>query len=98
MLLVQGDNVDVEVKYHLTSGFAVVLHNSDAFSRYCVLHGVSHFLHDFVQVRHFFLWNRVNVLGVFLWHDECVTDVYGLYAREHNYFLVLVDNACSARI
>ena len=86
--------MNVQVKYNLTSGFAVVLNDSDAFSVYCLIYGVSQFLHDFVQVRYFFLWDLVDVLVVRFGHDERVANVYGLYAQERNYFVILIDYVC----
>ena len=94
MVLVHGNYVHVQVKNDLPRCFAVVLDDSNAFRVYCLLHGVSHFLNDRVQVCCFFLWNLVDVLVMLLWNNERVTDVYGLYAHERNYFFVLVDYAC----
>jgi hypothetical protein len=90
----RGDYVNVHVEYDLAGGCAVVLDDSDAFSVYCFLYGVSYFLHDSVQVSYFVLWNLVDVLVMFFGYNKGVAYVYGLDTHERDYFVVFVDYAC----
>ncbi len=93
MVFVHGNYVNVHVKNDLPSGFAVVLHDADSFRVCSLLYGISQFLHDFIQVRYFFLWNLVDVLVMLFRNDKGVTHVYGLDAHERDYVFILVDCA-----
>jgi hypothetical protein len=48
--LLHGNDMDMKVKDHLASGFAVILYNSDAFRVYRRLYGIGHFLNSLGQV------------------------------------------------
>jgi 5-methyltetrahydropteroyltriglutamate--homocysteine methyltransferase len=92
--LIHGDNVNVKVKYYLTSNFAVILHDSDAFSVFSSFYGMSHFLNNLEQMRHFFLRNLENVLVMFLGYHQRVTHIDGAVAQKSHDFFILINKAC----
>ena len=95
--LISRNNMNVQVKYLLTSSLSVLLNYADSVSFCSLLDGEGDSFDNSMEIGNLFLWNFVNGYVMFLRYNESVSFIEGSYVKESHHIFVFV-NATGRRL